>query len=71
MYVAPFLDVSEKGLTSRLESMNCALKIFRAQTNCHARNGQSSTQNLKNVLEKYVISYGEAVWGRFSKLESI
>ena len=31
---------------------------FRAQTNCHARNGQSSAQNWIHMLEKYVISYG-------------
>ena len=36
-------------------------EVFCGQANCHARNGQSSSQNLKNLLEKYVILYGEAV----------
>ena len=27
-------------------------KIFRPQADCHARNVQSSAQNLKNILEK-------------------
>ena len=44
--------------------MYCALKIFRAQANCHARNTQSSAQNLKDILEKYTFSYGEKALGR-------
>ena len=42
---------------ARLESMQCALKIFRAQESCHAGNSQSGAQNLKNRLEKYAVSY--------------
>ena len=52
---------------ARLESMSCALKIFRAQANCHACNAQSSAQNLNSILEKYTISYGEEMRGRFFK----
>ena len=46
-------------LKGRLESMYCVLKIFSAQANCHARNTQSSVQNLKSILEKYTRLYGE------------
>ena len=42
---------------TRLESMLCALKIFRAQIFCNARNGQSSAQSLKNALAKRAGTY--------------
>ena len=48
--------VDDAGQWARLESMYCALKIFRAQTDCHARNGQSSVQNLKIIHVKPTVS---------------
>ena len=50
-----------------IKSMSCALKIFRAQASCHARNAQSSAQNLNIILEKYTILYGEEMRVRFFK----
>ena len=44
-------------LRTRLESMLCVLKIFRAQIICHARNGQSSAQSLKKILVKRAGTY--------------
>ena len=61
-YVCVYSCVST---STRLESMYCALKIFLAKANCHARNAQSSAQNLKNIFEKYTILYGEKMRGWF------
>ena len=45
--------------------MSCALKIFRAQANCHTRNAQSSAQNLNIIFEEKNTSYGEEMRGRY------
>ena len=50
---------------TRLEIMSCALKILRAQANRHAHSDQPSAQNLENILEKYTITYVEALRGWF------
>ena len=48
---------------------NSQTGMYVVQAKCHARNDLLSAQNLKNIPEKYAISYGEEMRGRFQSTQ--